>query len=72
MFDNKLPFFSGAKAESGRYKGQGQDADGVRGLKSLGVRDLHHKNAFLACNVITGNMRIGDAAQVCIFIDNYF
>jgi len=53
----------GAKAESGRYKGQGQDAEGVRGLKSLGVRDLHHKNAFLACNVITGNMRIGDAAQ---------
>ena len=52
----------GAKAESGRGRG-GTDGDGVQGLKSLGVRDLHHKMAFLACNVLSANMRIGDQAQ---------
>ena len=36
--------------------------EGVQGLKSLGVRDLHHKMAFLACNVLSGTMRIGDEA----------
>ncbi len=51
----------GARAESSaRRKG---DADeGVRGLKSLGVRDLHHRLAFLACNVISSNQRLGDQA----------
>jgi DNA replication licensing factor MCM6 len=43
----------GAQAESGaRHKGE--DAEGVRGLKSLGVRDLHYRMAFLSCGVSTG------------------
>jgi len=43
----------GAQAESSaRHKGQ--DSEGVRGLKSLGVRDLHYRMAFLACGVSTG------------------
>lgn len=43
----------GAQAESGaRHKGE--ESEGVRGLKSLGVRDLHYRMAFLACAVTTG------------------
>jgi DNA replication licensing factor MCM6 len=52
----------GARAESSsRHKGD--EAEGVRGLKSLGVRDLHHRMAFLACNVLSANQRLGDQAQ---------
>jgi len=40
----------GARAESSaRHKGE--ESEGVSGLKSLGVRDLLHKMAFLACSV---------------------
>merc|ERR1719278_1156000 len=43
----------GAQAESGnRHKGE--QSEGMRGLKSLGVRDLHYRMAFLACGVTTG------------------
>merc|ERR1719220_2361296 len=43
----------GAQAEtSNRHRGE--QAEGVRGLKSLGVRDLHYRMAFLACSVSTG------------------
>ena len=31
--------------------GEGYDAEGVRGLKALGVRDLTYRLAFLACSV---------------------
>ena len=43
----------GARAEtSTRIKaGEGYDAEGVRGLKALGVRDLTYRLAFLACSV---------------------
>ena len=43
----------GARAEtSTRVKaGEGYDAEGVRGLKALGVRDLTYRLAFLACSV---------------------
>lgn len=48
----------GARAESGaRHKGD--ESEGVRGLRSLGVRDLHHRMAFLACNVTSANQRLG-------------
>lgn len=52
----------GARAESSsRHKGD--ESEGVKGLKSLGVRDLHHRMAFLACNVLSGNLkRLGDQA----------
>ena len=49
----------GARAESdNRHKGN--ESEGVRGLKSLGVRDLHHRMAFLACNVLQGTMKLGE------------
>merc|ERR1719270_2027118 len=43
----------GAQAEtSNRHRGE--QAEAMRGLKSLGVRDLHYRMAFLACSVSTG------------------
>lgn len=49
----------GARAEPGsRHKG-GDDSEGVRGLKSLGVRDLHYRMAFLCCSVQATNPRFG-------------
>ena len=44
----------GARSESNaRHKGD--ESEGVRGLKSLGVRDLHYRLAFLACSVQSVN-----------------
>ena len=54
-------YSTGARAEKAS-RGGGNETEGVHGLKSLGVRDLHHKTAFLACNVLSGTMRIGDEA----------
>jgi len=52
----------GAQAESGgKHKG-GEGSEGLRGLKSLGVRDLRHRMAFLACNVISCSMKLGEQA----------
>jgi len=53
----------GARAESGsRHKGE--DSEGVKGLKSLGVRDLHYRMAFLACGVATnGKAKLGTEAE---------
>ena len=52
-FYMSLFFVGGARAEtSTRVKaGEGYDAEGVRGLKALGVRDLTYRLAFLACSV---------------------
>lgn len=48
----------GARAESNaRHKGE--ESEGLRGLKSLGVRDLHHRMAFLACTATSSNQRMG-------------
>ncbi|XP_033849692.3 MCM6 minichromosome maintenance deficient 6, like [Acipenser ruthenus] len=38
---------------------EGFQADGVQGLKALGVRDLSYRLAFLACNVAPTNPRFG-------------
>jgi len=47
----------GARAESSsRHKGE--ESEGVTGLKSLGVRDLHHKMSFLACSVQSTNNKL--------------
>ena len=47
----------GARAESSaRHKGD--ESEGVTGLKSLGVRDLHHKMSFLACSVQSTNNKL--------------
>merc|ERR1719394_448891 len=47
------------RAETGnRHKGE--ESEGVRGLKSLGVQDLHYRMAFLACGVSTnGKAKLG-------------
>ncbi|XP_056149352.1 DNA replication licensing factor MCM6 isoform X1 [Lampris incognitus] len=39
--------------------GQGFEAEGLRGLKALGVRELSYRLAFLACNVAPTNPRFG-------------
>lgn len=51
----------GAKAQTGARRGVHgpDDPEGVRGLKMLGVRDLHYKMAFLACSVQPTNPRFG-------------
>ena len=50
---------TGARAE---FKDRGRrdagDGGGVRGLKSLGVRELTYKLAFLACTVVPCNKRV--------------
>ncbi|XP_044750091.1 DNA replication licensing factor Mcm6 [Coccinella septempunctata] len=49
----------GAKAQiNSRHKG-GDEGEGVRGLKALGVRDLHYRMAFLACSVQPTNPKFG-------------
>ncbi|XP_020795132.1 DNA replication licensing factor MCM6 [Boleophthalmus pectinirostris] len=52
----------GVRAEtSTRVAGgpQGFEAEGLRGLKALGVRELSYRLAFLACNVAPTNPRFG-------------
>lgn len=49
----------GARTQiSSRHK-SGDESEGIRGLKVLGVRDLHYKMAFLACSVQPTNPRFG-------------
>ncbi|KAG8297081.1 MCM DNA helicase complex subunit mcm6 [Homalodisca vitripennis] len=49
----------GARAESGSHHKTGDsNNEGVRGLKALGVRDLHYRMAFLACSVTPTNPRV--------------
>jgi len=52
----------GARAERGTKHKGGEGSEGLRGLKSLGVRDLKHRMAFLACNVIMSSMKLGEQA----------
>lgn len=52
----------GVRAETSTRVGggrQGFEADGLRGLKALGVRELSYRLAFLACNVAPTNPRFG-------------
>ncbi|KAJ9596650.1 hypothetical protein L9F63_012347, partial [Diploptera punctata] len=50
----------GARAEVGsRHKAGDANTEGVRGLKALGVRELHYRMAFLACSVQATNPRFG-------------
>jgi hypothetical protein len=49
----------GAKAEVGsRHKAGETNTEGIRGLKALGVRELHYRMAFLACSVQPTNPRV--------------
>uniref|UniRef100_A0A914UPR7 DNA replication licensing factor MCM6 n=1 Tax=Plectus sambesii TaxID=2011161 RepID=A0A914UPR7_9BILA len=52
----------GLRAEASnrnRGKAVGGEADGLMGLKALGVRDLNYKLAFLACNISATNPKFG-------------
>lgn len=49
----------GAKAQINSKHKSGDDVEGVRGLKALGVRDLHYRMAFLACSVQPTNPKFG-------------
>uniref|UniRef100_A0A8D3BUI6 DNA replication licensing factor MCM6 n=1 Tax=Scophthalmus maximus TaxID=52904 RepID=A0A8D3BUI6_SCOMX len=52
----------GVRAETSTRVGggpQGQESEGLRGLKALGVRELSYRLAFLACNVAPTNPRFG-------------
>ncbi|XP_026322969.1 DNA replication licensing factor Mcm6 [Hyposmocoma kahamanoa] len=53
----------GAKAELTTRTRQGNEAqmEGIKGLKALGVRELHYKTAFLACSVQAISRRFGTA-----------
>ncbi|XP_075245928.1 DNA replication licensing factor MCM6-like [Convolutriloba macropyga] len=46
---------TGAQTDGAKKKSDGYETEGVRGLKSLGVRDLTYKIAFLACNVASSH-----------------
>ncbi|XP_032667167.1 DNA replication licensing factor Mcm6 [Odontomachus brunneus] len=48
-----------AKAEIGPKNRNNEQREGVSGLKSLGVRELTYKTAFLACSVNATNLRFG-------------
>lgn len=51
---------AGVRAEtSSRVSGtEGYEAEGVRGLRALGVRELSYKLVFLACYVAPTNPRV--------------
>nr|XP_023030018.1 DNA replication licensing factor Mcm6 [Leptinotarsa decemlineata] len=49
----------GGKTQITSRHQRGDDAEGVRGLKALGVRDLHYRMAFLACSVQPTNPKFG-------------
>lgn len=49
----------GARAEpASRHKMGDSNIEGIRGLKSLGVRELNYRMAFLACSVMPTNTRV--------------
>uniref|UniRef100_A0A0A9X784 DNA replication licensing factor MCM6 n=1 Tax=Lygus hesperus TaxID=30085 RepID=A0A0A9X784_LYGHE len=55
----------GAKADPDTRRKPGESADeGVRGLKSLGVRDLSYKMSFLACSVTPTDPRFGGCGEL--------
>ncbi|KAK4882004.1 hypothetical protein RN001_005323 [Aquatica leii] len=49
----------GARAQLDSHHKKGDEAEGIRGLKALGVRDLHYRMAFVACSVQATNSRFG-------------
>lgn len=50
----------GAKAESSaRHAGGRDESEGVTGLKSLGVRELRYRMAFLSCSITPTNPKFG-------------
>lgn len=54
----------GVKTEPGSRHKQGDQEEGVTGLKALGVRDLTYKIAFLACSITATSLRFGGTDMV--------
>lgn len=50
----------GAKADLGSRHKKGDQGEGIKGLKALGVRDLNYRMAFLACSIAPMSMRVCD------------
>lgn len=59
---------SGVRAETGsRVSGkEGYEAEGIRGLRALGVRELSYKLVFLACYVAPTNPRVSLVRGKCL------
>lgn len=51
------------KAEIGPRNRNNEQREGVSGLKSLGVRELTYKTAFLACNVTATSLRVSETNE---------
>lgn len=49
----------GAKTQIASKHRHHDETEGIRGLKALGVRDLHYRMAFLACSVQPTNPKFG-------------
>ncbi|KAK5649845.1 hypothetical protein RI129_000874 [Pyrocoelia pectoralis] len=49
----------GARAQIASRHKRGDEPEGVRGLKALGVRDLHYRMSFVACSVQALGLRFG-------------
>lgn len=55
----------GIRADIQNRKGPAAGVEGIRGLKSLGVRDLNYKLAFLTTSITPSNFSVGfDCASV--------
>lgn len=48
----------GAKADLGSRHKKGEQGEGIKGLKSLGVRELNYRMAFLACSIAPMSERV--------------
>lgn len=61
-----------ARAEIGPKRRNNEQREGVSGLKSLGVRELTYKTAFLACSVTATSLRVSEINNMkeakCIFL----
>nr|CAB3263695.1 DNA replication licensing factor MCM6-like [Phallusia mammillata] len=52
-------YSQGTKVEPAQGRERVNEAEGIRGLKALGVRDLTYRQAFLACHVASTNPCFG-------------
>ncbi|KAF7388363.1 hypothetical protein HZH68_012305 [Vespula germanica] len=54
----------GVKSEPGSRHKQGDQDEGITGLKALGIRDLTYKIAFLACSITATSLRFGGTEMI--------
>lgn len=55
---------SNTKAEIGPKNRNNEQKEGVSGLKSLGVRELTYKTAFLACSITATSSRASNTINI--------